>query len=90
MLLGAFFSSIVRRRKPKEESFTYDRVEPESQVQRQMSKRELDGNNGLGRNISRNELDGTHWRRELEGDTPKGFDREQLQTVAEMDNTSAT
>ncbi|MCJ1386836.1 hypothetical protein MMC17_009964 [Xylographa soralifera] len=78
MLLGAFFSSINRWRRRKEDNQAYDRVEPESYVQRQMSRKELDGNNVLGRSLSRIELDGTHWKRELEGDTPKGFDTKQL------------
>ncbi|MCJ1289951.1 hypothetical protein MMC34_001485 [Xylographa carneopallida] len=78
MLLGAFFGSIVRRRKRKDDRSTYNRVEPDSQVQRQMSRKELDGNNVLGRNTSRKELDGTYWKRELEGDTPKGLGKEPL------------
>ncbi|MCJ1394691.1 hypothetical protein MMC18_007571 [Xylographa bjoerkii] len=89
MLLGAFFSSVIRRRKHKD-NLTYDKVEPEPQVQRQMSRKELDGNNILGRNTSRKELDGTHWKRELEGDTPKGLGSGPLQTVAEMDTTGVS
>lgn len=32
---------------------------------------ELDGPTPIMHRVSRKELDGTHWKRELEGDTPK-------------------
>ncbi|MCJ1404503.1 hypothetical protein MMC11_007729 [Xylographa trunciseda] len=86
MLIGAFFSSVIRRRKRKDNS-NYDEVEPEPQVQQQITRKELDGNNVPGRHLSRKELDGTHWKRELEGDAPNGFRTEPLQPVAEMNIT---
>jgi hypothetical protein len=39
--------------------------------ERQILVQELDGPNPIGHRVSRKELDGTHWKRELEGDTPK-------------------
>ena len=89
MLLGAYLGTIFKLRKRKEGDLTYNRVEPESRVQRQLSRIEPNGNNMLDRKISRKELGGTHQKRELVGDTRKGFGSEQLRTVAEMDITSA-
>ncbi|MCJ1247878.1 hypothetical protein MMC30_005093 [Trapelia coarctata] len=42
-------------------------LRPEGQIPAQ----ELDGPTPIAHRVSQKELDGTHWKRELEGDTPK-------------------